>query len=502
MSSNFYETVQQNFDDAAKTLKLPGSIYSALVRPERVVEVRFTTRLPDDSPLLLQGFRTQHSTLLGPAKGGTRAFDQRAEYKHANAYPEFVEISDRDLTGEAREDVASLAQGMTWKGGLHRLPFGGGKGLVVPDYGAMRRNPDVFTWLNSKQRFPHDLAVECTKDVWRRYTRRISPFIGPETDILAPDVSTSPATMGIIRDEFSRMKGFAVPGVVTGKPLSIGGSRGRFEATALGGFYQIIELLKKGGVDRKGVTCAIQGFGNAGMVAAKYLAGYGLKVVAISDSRGGIYNENGLDVLKVIEVKQNYPNEGVRAYRNIASAEQKKETTLITSEELLELDVIILIPAAMQDQITEHNARSVKAKIVCELANGPTTAEGDAILNEMKVIVIPDILANAGGVIVSYLEWVQDNYRLFWETEEVYRWLQKIILRSFNDVWDISNNMKITPRQASMLLAVARVSQSAYDLGKTWEKWTPNEFPPIIRDKVVDSWNPEVTIDVLNLDKN
>jgi len=498
MTSNYHESAQQRYHDAVKLINLPTSLHARLMEPERITDTHFPIQLDDGSILIMRGIRILHSSLLGTGKGGVRASDQRNEFKRRFPSKSFDDCSKRDLVSDAIEECGALAKGMTWKSGLHKLPFGGAKGLLLPDYAAMQNKPEMAPWLSSDRVFPSDISNTERDQIWRQFTRRISAVIGPKKDVLAPDVGTGPVEMSIIRDEVSRMMGYAVPGVVTGKPLSIGGSHGRFEATGLGGFFQIVEILKKRKIKWENANFAIQGFGNAGMIIAKWLHKYDLKISAVADSCGGIYNPKGLDVLKVIEAKQN-GNEGVRSYLSLVSESKAEKTIKITSEELLELPVTILILAALHDQITEQNAHKIQAEVVSELANGPTTFDGASILCSRGILLHPDILCNAGGLVVSHIEWVQDNDGLFWDEEPVFRRLKKVMLRSFGDVCDISEEMGITMSEAAMALGVARVAAAGLDLSKASESGATKSFPPAILHKVCPPWSPTSEIDVLEL---
>jgi glutamate dehydrogenase/leucine dehydrogenase len=288
----------------------------------------------------------------------------------------------------------------------------------------------------------------------RRYTFMISPLLGPEKDIPAPDVYTNPQTMAWIMDTFSMLKGYTVPGVVTGKPLDLGGSLGRHEATARGCVFVVREACKKLGIDPAKATAAVQGYGNAGSIATRLLQELGVKIIAVSDSKGGVYNKDGLDALKVSEVKARH-----------GSVTALKEADAISNEEILELPVDILIPAALENVITEKNAAKIKAKVSGEAANGPTTPAADQILHNNGVFVIPDILANAGGVTVSYFEWVQNLYTFYWTEDEVNKHLERVMMQSFEKVYSMHVKEKVDMRTAAYMVAVKRVSDAGLKRG-------------------------------------
>jgi glutamate dehydrogenase (NAD(P)+) len=319
---------------------------------------------------------------------------------------------------------------MTWKSAVVNIPFGGAKGGV--------------------QCNPKKMSLHEIEHMTRRFTWEISLLLGPEQDIPAPDVYTNPQVMAWIMDTFSILKGYSVPGVVTGKPVELGGSLGRFEATGRGVVITSLEALKYLKKPIEGARVAVQGCGNVGGVTAKHFDRLGAKVIAISDSKGGLYNEKGLDLERVLDCKARYA----------CFVCEKKEETEISNEELLELDCDILIPAALENQITEKNAPRIRAKIIAEGANGPTTTEADEILNDKGIFVVPDILANAGGVTVSYFEWVQNLQELLWSEEEVLDRLTRIMQRSFKEVLEISLSKKIPMRTAALVLGIGRVAEA------------------------------------------
>jgi glutamate dehydrogenase (NAD(P)+) len=350
------------------------------------------------------GYRVLHNTSRGPAKGGIR-FDEHVSL----------------------DEVKALAAWMTWKCAVVNIPFGGAKGGVICD--------------------PLKLSVNELERLTRRYTAGIINTLGPDSDVPAPDVNTNERVMAWVMDTYSMHVGHTVTSVVTGKPIEMGGSLGRREATGRGVMLVLLAALEKQGMEVRGTRVAVQGFGNVGSVAARLLQERGCIITAIGDRSGAFYNEKGIDVPGAIEyVKQHKSLEGYT------------EGDRITNEELLTLDVDVLVPAALENVITRKNAAKVRARIICEGANGPTTAPADAILDEQGVFVIPDILANAGGVTVSYFEWVQDRSGYFWTLETVNQRLQHIMQASFHDVLNLSNSHKVNMRTAAYMLAISRVA--------------------------------------------
>jgi len=404
---NPFEVAQRQIDKCADILKLDPSTRAILRTPKRELHVAFPVRMDDGSMKLFQGFRVQYNDARGPAKGGIRF------------HPE-----------ETIDTVRALAAWMTWKCALVDLPLGGGKGGVICD--------------------TKSLSMSELERVSRAYIQNVYQLIGPETDVPAPDVYTTPQIMAWMMDEYSKMVGKSQFGVITGKPLCIGGSKGRGDATARGGMYTIREAAEALGIDLGKATVAIQGYGNAGNFAARLSKDlFGCKVVAVSDSKGGIYNKSGLDPAAVAKCKDQ-----TGSVVNLAGAKQ------ITNEELLALNVDVLIPAAMENMITEKNAAKVKAKIVAELANGPTTPEADEILYKNGVHVIPDFLCNAGGVTVSYFEMVQNAQMYCWEEKEVYERLEARMVAAYHSVLHTSKQYKINMRQAAYVRAVERVVEA------------------------------------------
>ena len=406
-NNNPFEIAMQNFDTAADKLGLEENMRNRIKHPARAMIVSVPVRMDDGNIRRFEGYRVQHSTMRGPAKGGVRYHPQ-------------VNL----------DEVKALATWMTWKCAIVGIPFGGGKGGIS---------------CNPKEMSPAEL-----ERMTRRYIIEIMPIIGPEKDIPAPDVYTNSQTMAWMMDTFSMNIGYAVPGIVTGKPLEIGGSLGRESATARGTVYTAESAAKYIGLDLSKATCAVQGFGNAGSIAAKLISELGTKVIAVSDSQGGIFSSNGLDPDAVIKHKKE-----TGSVLGFAGSED------ITNEELLIIDCDVLIPAALENAITEKNASDVKAKIIAEAANGPTTPEADKILEEKNVFIIPDILANAGGVTVSYFEWVQNVQHLFWKEEEINERLKTIMDKAFASVMEYKEKYKVYMRIAANMLGINRVAAAA-----------------------------------------
>ncbi|MGB9628698.1 MAG: Glu/Leu/Phe/Val family dehydrogenase [Thermodesulfobacteriota bacterium] len=404
---NPFEMAKKQVDIASRYLNLEPGFVEKLKSTKRELIVHFPVKMDHGEVKIFTGYRVQHNVSRGPAKGGIRY------------HP------DVDL-----DEVKALAMWMTWKSAVVNIPFGGAKGGV--------------------QCNPKEMSQNEIERLTRRFTWEISMMLGPEQDIPAPDVYTNPQVMAWIMDTYSILKGYSVPGVVTGKPIELGGSLGRFEATGRGVVITSLEALKYLKKSIEGATVAIQGCGNVGGVAARHLQRLGAKVIAISDSKGGLYNEKGLDLKRVLDCKAQYS----------CFVCDKKEETEITNQELLELDCDLLIPAAIENQITEENASRIKAKIITEGANGPTTPEADEILNEKGIFIVPDILANAGGVTVSYFEWVQNLQELIWSEEEVLDRLTRILQRSFREVLEISLSKKIPMRTAALVLGIGRVAEA------------------------------------------
>jgi len=406
---NPFEIAQKQLDDCAEILKLDDDVREILRNPMRELHVSIPVRMDDGTTRVFKGFRVQYNDAKGPTKGGIRF------------HPE-----------ETIDTVRALAAWMTWKCALLDLPLGGGKGGVICN--------------------PKELSDNELEHLSRGYIDQVWQFIGPDKDIPAPDVYTTPQIMAWMMDEFSKLTGKNEFGCITGKPVTIGGSCGRDDATARGGMYTIREAAKKLGIDLSKAKVAIQGYGNAGCNAAFLCRElFDAKIVAISDSKGGIYNEDGLDLELACNTKSD---------TSTVVNSPRETTKKITNEELIELDVDVLITAALENVITKENAPRVKAKIVAELANGPTTPEADEILYNNGVHVIPDFLCNAGGVTVSYFEMVQNIDRYNWEVEEVYDRLDRRMTSAYRSVLDTSKAYKINMRQAAYVVAVNRVVES------------------------------------------
>jgi glutamate dehydrogenase (NAD(P)+) len=404
---NPFEIAQKQLDDCVKILKLDSNVHDILRHPMRELRVSIPVRMDDGSTHVFQGFRVQYNDALGPTKGGIRF------------HPE-----------ETIDTVRALAAWMTWKCALLGLPLGGGKGGVICN--------------------PKELSEAELERLSRAYIDQVWQFIGPDRDIPAPDVYTTPQVMAWLMDEYSKIAGKNTFGCITGKPVCIGGSCGREDATARGGMYTIREAAKALNINLKNATVAIQGYGNAGCNAAflcKEL--FDAKVVAVSDSKGGVYNKDGLPLENVCDYKT-----------KTTTVISTPDVEQISNEELLELDVDILIAAALENAITRDNAANIKAKILAELANGPTTPEADAILYENGVHVIPDFLCNAGGVTVSYFEMVQNIYMYCWGLEEVYERLDTKMTEAYRSVLDAATIYGINMRQAAYVVAVDRVVEA------------------------------------------
>ncbi|PZR64968.1 MAG: glutamate dehydrogenase [Chloroflexi bacterium] len=403
---NIWAVAQQQFDAAADQLDLDDGLRRVLRVPKRELTVNFPVTMDNGRVEVFTGYRVQHNLSRGPAKGGIR-------------YHQDVSL----------DEVRALAMWMTWKCACVNIPYGGGKGGVIVD--------------------PKQLSQRELEGLTRRFTTEISPLIGPDRDIPAPDVNTNAQTMAWIMDTFSMHHGYTISGVVTGKPISIGGSLGRNEATARGAVYTLLDASATLGIDLRGSRVAIQGYGNAGSIAAQLLANEGCAVVAVSDSTGGIHNPAGLDPAKV--------NAWKREHGTVVGFPGTDE---VTNAELLELECEILVPAALENQITRYNAPRIKARIVAEAANGPTTPEADAILYDRGVFLIPDILCNAGGVTVSYFEWVQDMQSFFWTEERINESLKGIMDRAFGSVHEMAKRHDVSMRTAAYMVAVARVAEA------------------------------------------
>lgn len=401
---NPFEQFQENLDRAAEFLGYSYKDYSTIRHPERELTVYVPVELDDGSVEVFKGYRVQHSSVRGPCKGGIRF------------HP------DTDL-----DEVKALAGWMSLKCAVAGIPYGGAKGGIQVD--------------------PTKLSKSELKRLTRRYTAMILPIIGPQKDIPAPDVNTNAEVMAWIMDAYSMLHGYTIPGVVTGKPIELGGSLGRKEATARGVMFITKAVLEKLGKSIKETKIVIQGFGNVGGIAAKLLYECGATIVGISDVSGGLYNSDGLDIQHIFEQAQ-----CGRLLKDI-DAQGKR----VNNYELLTSECDLLIPAALENQINENNANDIKAKIIVEAANGPTTIEADGILNNKGVIIVPDILANAGGVVVSYFEWVQNIQSLMWEEDDINKMLKKIMLSAFDRVYTIVESKEVNYREAAYILALKTI---------------------------------------------
>jgi glutamate dehydrogenase (NAD(P)+) len=408
---SLYDIAIEQFHLAADILDLDHGWRAILTHCKRELAVNFPVKMDDGSIEVFTGYRVQHNIARGPAKGGLR-------------YHQNVSI----------DEVRALSMWMTWKCAVVNIPFGGAKGGITVD--------------------PKRLSLSELERMTRRFAAEISVLIGPDRDIPAPDVNTTPQIMAWILDTYSMNAGHSVPGVVTGKPVNVGGSVGRNEATGRGVVFAIQEACRRSGFALEGARVVVQGFGNVGSVAARMAAAAGASVVGISDVTGGIYNPKGLDMAAVVH---HTAQDG--SVRGFSGADA------VTNAELLTLPCDILIPAALEKQITEQNADKVTARLIAEAANGPTTPEADTILHDKGVVVLPDIFANAGGVTVSYFEWVQALQAFAWSENEVNSRLQTIMVRAFNDVYEIAQEHNISMRTAALVLAVKRVVDATQTLG-------------------------------------
>lgn len=404
---NPYDQMLEVLQQAAGMLGLDEKDYIAVKYPERELKVALPVEMDDGGTKVFEGYRVQHSSSRGPCKGGIR-------------YHQDVDI----------DEVKALAAWMSFKCAVVNIPYGGGKGAIKVN--------------------PAELSKRELKDLTRRYTAMILPLIGPEKDIPAPDVNTNAEIMGWIMDTYSMFKGYTVPGVVTGKPIEIGGSLGRKEATGRGVMLMTKEILHRMGLPVLGARVAVQGMGNVGGTAARLLFNEGCKIVGVSDISGGVYRDTGLDLTEISEFLQEKEGSLLKDY-------QGENVMHLSNKELLACNCDILIPAALENQISEETAKDIKAKIIVEGANGPTTVEADKILAARKIKVVPDILANAGGVVVSYFEWVQNIQSLTWDEEEINRTLEKIMIRAFNEVWGISAAKNTTMRMGAYMVALERI---------------------------------------------
>lgn len=403
---NPFKIAQEQLDMAARLLKLDPAVHSLLREPKRIIEVTFPVRMDNGQVKAFKGFRVQYNDARGPCKGGIRFHPQ-----------------------ETIDTVKALAAWMTWKTACVGIPLGGAKGGVICN--------------------PKEMSRGELERLSRAYIDAIAVALGPERDIPAPDVYTTPEIMAWMVDEFAKIRGYYAPGVITGKPIALGGSEGRGDATARGAAYTIREAAKKLNIPLRGAAVAVQGYGNAGSYAAILLQEMGARIIAVSDSKGGILSEKGLDPNAVLQHKQ-----------KTGSVVGFSGTKAITNEDLLEEQCDILVPAALENVITSKNASRIKTKIVAEAANGPTTPEADDIMLKNKIFDIPDFLCNAGGVTVSYFEWVQNIYGLYWPVEEVHERLDRIMTKAFNDVFDMHVKHNVNMRMAAYMLSVQRVAEA------------------------------------------
>lgn len=401
------EVAHEQLEKIAKFLKLDPAIHAILKEPQQCIEVSIPVTMDDGTIRVFTGYRSLHSTAIGPGKGGIRF--------HQNV---------------TMDEVKALSIWMTFKCGVLNLPYGGGKGGVIVD--------------------PSELSRDELERLSRGYIRAIAPVIGEKIDIPAPDVNTNPTIMGWMIDEYIKIKGNDI-GVITGKPIILGGSEGRVAATGRGTAIIVREALKKLNIDIKGAKVAVQGYGNVGSFAVRFIHELGAKIIAVSDINGGIYNENGFDPAELdkemAEKKTIY---------GLAGAKQ------ISNSDILEIECDVLVPAALENQLTNENADKVRAKVVAEAANGPTTPEADEILRSKGIIVVPDILTNAGGVTVSYFEWVQNRYGLYWKEAEVNLRLEEAMVKAFDNVWKMYEDhiAEVTPRMAAYMVSIDRVAQA------------------------------------------
>ncbi len=410
---NPFENALKQFDKAARILNLTDTQIAMIKEPRRAIEVNLPVRMDDGSIRIFKGFRVQHSIVRGPAKGGIRF------------HP--------DVT---LDEVKALAFWMTYKCAVVDIPFGGGKGGVVVD--------------------PKELSINELENLSRRYIAEMAEIFGPNKDVPAPDINTNPQIMGWMFDTYSMHKKEYLPAVITGKPLEIGGSEGRAESTAQGMVYCVYEAADYLQMNIGEATVAIQGFGNAGSNAARLLHNDGARIVAISDVSGAYYNPDGIDIPKALEVCANNKHWVLTGLEKHTKVEKLDDPM-----KLLELDVDILIPAALENQITEENAPRVQAKLIAECANGPITVEADEFLNQKGTFIIPDILCNAGGVTVSYLEWVQNRMGYYWTKERVNEDLKRIMVKAFHEVLETREHYNVSMRIAAFILAITRVIRAA-----------------------------------------
>lgn len=401
--SNPFETVKKQIDSVSKILNLDKKTIDFLKKPMKEIKFDIPVKMDNGTTKIFKGFRIQYNWARGPTKGGIRFHPK-----------------------ETIDTVRALSAWMTWKCAIVDIPYGGAKGGVICN--------------------PKKMSQTELERLSRGYIRKAEKYIGPNKDIPAPDVYTNPQVMAWMLDEYEKIVGHHAPAVITGKPLELGGSEGRAKATGKGVAISIREAAKALKLKLKGAKIVVQGFGNVGTSAAEFLSEMGAKIIAVSDSKSGVYSKNGINIKKAIEYK-----------RQNGTLIGLKGTKSITNSELLELKCDILIPSALENQITIENADKIKAKIIAEAANGPTTPEADKILLKNKIFVIPDFLCNAGGVAVSYFEWVQNNYGYYWNEKEVYEKLDKKMTHAFKEVYKFYKKNKVTMRQAAYALSIKKV---------------------------------------------
>jgi glutamate dehydrogenase len=418
--TNPYDIVQHLIEKATQRLELPEAVYHILKKPKRVLKVSIPVRMDDCTLRNFTGFRSQHIDILGPTKGGVRF--------HPNVN---------------EDEVKALSMWMSLKTSILGLPFGGGKGGIIVN--------------------PKELSERELEELSRGFIRELEPIIGPEKDIPAPDVNTNPQIMGWMLDEFDKLRGRNVPGFITGKPIILGGSEGRVEATGRGVAFTIAEASKRLGINLTGLRAVVQGFGNVGSITAKLLYESGVKVIAVNDAKGAAYHANGLNI-----------NELLIYHKQNGTVKGFAEKEDLDTEGLFSLDCDILVPAALENQVTAKTAPLIKAKILAEAANGPTTPEGDRILDEKGVFIIPDILCNAGGVTVSYFEWVQNTMHYYWTEEEVNQKLQIKMIHAFDDVYRMKEDKNVKMRDAAYMVGVGRIADAMKARG-----WIKNWAMPI-----------------------
>ncbi|HHY73139.1 MAG TPA: Glu/Leu/Phe/Val dehydrogenase [Bacillus bacterium] len=400
------KSTQTVIKNALDKLGYSEEFYELLKEPLRMMTVRIPVRMDNGSVKLFTGYRAQHNDAVGPTKGGVRF------------HP-----------GVTENEVNALSIWMSLKCGIVDLPYGGGKGGIICD--------------------PRDMSFRELENLSRGYVRAISQIVGPTKDIPAPDVFTNSQIMAWMMDEYSRIDEFNNPGFITGKPIVLGGSHGRESATAKGVTICIYEALKKKGIDIKGARVVVQGFGNAGSFLSKFMHDAGAKVIGISDAYGALHDPNGLDIDYLLDRRDSFGTV-TKLFKNT-----------ITNKELLEIDCDILVPAAIENQITEENANGIQAKIIVEAANGPTTLEATKILTERGILLVPDVLASAGGVTVSYFEWVQNNQGYYWSEEEVEEKLEKVMVKAFNNVYDTAQTRKVDMRLAAYMVGVRKMAEAS-----------------------------------------